>query len=164
MVDYALNLVDYDPKFLPAFWYVFRDTLVMDSLSSARLLMGRYRMVTLEGDLVERSGAMTGGHYRSKMKFAAEERSRIMDLSAKIASAESERAERLDKMDRIEEQISHISREVEELNREISKKTFQVDEMGSAGPRLEKAISEKRERLAAMEGEALGYKEQLGTL
>ncbi|NLH21890.1 MAG: chromosome segregation protein SMC [Methanothrix sp.] len=164
VVDYALNLVDYDPKFLPAFWYVFRDTLVMDSLSSARPLMGRYRMVTLEGDLVERSGAMTGGHYRSKMKFAAEERSRIMDLSAKIASAESERAERLDKMDRIEEQISHISREVEELNREISKKTFQVDERGSAGPRLEKAITEKRERLAAMEGESLGYKEQLGTL
>ncbi|MDD1739144.1 MAG: chromosome segregation protein SMC [Methanothrix sp.] len=164
VVDYALNLVDFDAKFLPAFWYVFRDTLVMDSLSSARPLMGRYRMVTLEGDLVERSGAMTGGHYRSKMKFAAEERSRAMDLSAKIASAESERSQRLDRMDRIEEQISHISREVEELNREISKKTFQMDEMGSAGPRLEKAISEKRERLAAMEGEALGYKEQLGSL
>jgi chromosome segregation protein len=33
--------------------------------------MGRYRMVTLDGDLVEKSGAMTGGHYRSRMKFAA---------------------------------------------------------------------------------------------
>jgi chromosome segregation protein len=51
--------VDFDPKFMPAFWYVFRDTLVVENLNHARQLMGRYRMVTLEGDLVEKSGAMT---------------------------------------------------------------------------------------------------------
>ncbi|MGV8174424.1 MAG: chromosome segregation protein SMC [Methanothrix sp.] len=161
VVDYALNLVDFDPKFLPAFWYVFRDTLVMKSLSSARPLMGRYRMVTLEGDLVERSGAMTGGHYRSRMKFAAEEKSRLMDLSGRIASAGSERSEMLDKIDRIEEQISRISREVEELNREISKKTFQLDEMATSRPRLEKSISERLERLAALDSQSLGSKDQL---
>jgi chromosome segregation protein len=164
VVDFALNLVDFDSKFLPAFWYVFRDTLVMESLSSARPLMGRYRMVTLEGDLVEKSGAMTGGHYRSKMRFAAEEKSRLMELSEKIVEAEAERSSRLDKQDQIEEQISKLAREVEELNREISKKTFQMDEMGSSRPRLEKAIKEKRERLLAMEVESLGYKEDLGRL
>jgi len=164
VVDYALNLVDFDPKFLPAFWYVFRDTLVVESLGDARRLMGRYRMVTLEGDLVEKSGAMTGGHYRSKMKFAAEEKNRLLELSDRIASAEGERSERLEKQDRIEEQISRISREVEELNKTISKKTFQLDEMGTSRPRLEKAVAEKRERLAAMEGESSGYKERLGSL
>ncbi len=164
VVDFALNLVDFDAKFLPAFWYVFRDTLVMESLSSARPLMGRYRMVTLEGDLVEKSGAMTGGHYRSKMRFAAEEKSRLMELSENIAEAEAERSSRLDKQDQIEEQISKLAREVEEMNREISKKTFQMDEMGSSRPRLENAIKEKRERLLAMEGESLGYKEQLRLL
>ena len=164
VVDYALNLVDFESKFLPAFWYVFRDTLVMESLADARPLMGRYRMVTLEGDLVEKSGAMTGGHYRSRMKFAAEEKNRLLELSEKIANAEEQRSERLDKLDRIEEQISGLSRDVEELNRAISKKTFQMDEIGSSRPRLEKAISEKRERLRAMEGESSSFKEQLGLL
>ncbi|MCX6674224.1 MAG: chromosome segregation protein SMC, partial [Methanothrix sp.] len=164
VVDYALNLVDYDPKFLAAFWYVFRDTLVVESLAFARPLMGRYRMVTLEGDLVEKSGAMTGGHYRSKMKFAAEEKTKLLELSDKIANAESERTTRLDKLDRIEEQISRLSREVEELNRVISKKTFQIDEIGTSRPRLEKSILEKRERLLAMEGESVSFKEQLGLL
>ena len=164
VVDYALNLVDFEPKFQPAFWYVFRDTLVVQSLGDARQLMGRYRMVTLEGDLVEKSGAMTGGHYRSKMKFAAEEKNRLLELSDRIASAEGERSGRLDKQDRIEEQISRINREVEELNKGISKKTFQLDEMGSSKPRLEKAVSEKRERLAAMERESSGFKKRLGSL
>ncbi|MEA2045578.1 MAG: AAA family ATPase, partial [Euryarchaeota archaeon] len=54
VVDYALNLVQFDGEFLPAFWHVFRDTLVVEDLTSARQLMGRYRMVTLGGDLVEK--------------------------------------------------------------------------------------------------------------
>ena len=147
VVDYALNLVDFDPKFLAAFWYVFRDTLVVESLTYARPLMGRYRMVTLEGDLVEKSGAMTGGHYRSKMKFAAEEGKKLLELSEKIANAESERTSRMDRLDRVEEEISHISREVEELNKLIAKKTFQLDEIAASKPRLEKSISERRTRL-----------------
>ena len=164
VVDYALNLVDYDSKFQNAFWYVFRDTLVVESLTHARALMGRYRMVTLEGDLVEKSGAMTGGHYRTKMKFAAEEGKKLLELSEKIANADAERGTRLDKLDRIEEQISHLSREVEELNKVISKKTFRTDEMAAAKPRLEKSIQEKRERLVQMESESLSFKGQLDLL
>ena len=164
VVDYALNLVDYDSKFQNAFWYVFRDTLVVESLTHARALMGRYRMVTLEGDLVEKSGAMTGGHYRTKMKFAAEEGKKLLELSEKIANADAERGTRLDKLDRIEEQISHLSREVEELNKVISKKTFRTDEMAAAKPRLDKSIQEKRERLVQMESESLSFKGQLDLL
>ena len=164
VVDYALNLVEFDSKFMNAFWYVFRDTLVMESLNHARALMGRYRMVTLEGDLVEKSGAMTGGHYRTRMKFAAEEGKKLLELSEKIANADAERGSRLDKLDRIEEQISHLSREVEELNKVISKKTFRADEMAAAKPRLDKSILERRERLVQMESESISFKEQLDLL
>ncbi|MCX6669982.1 MAG: chromosome segregation protein SMC [Methanothrix sp.] len=164
VVDYALNLVDFDPKFKSAFWYVFRDTLVVETLSHARALMGRYRLVTLEGDLVEKSGAMTGGHYRSKMKFAAEEGKKLVDLSEKISAADQERSARLDKLDRIEEQISHLSREVEELNKAISRKTFRLDELAASKPRLEKSIQERRARLVQMESESLSCKEQLSLL
>ena len=164
IVDYAFRLIDFDPKFQGAFWYVFRDTLVVESLNHARALMGRYRMVTLEGDLVERSGAMTGGHYRTRMKFAAEEGKKLLELSERIANADAERGKLLERLDRMEEQISHITREVEELNRSISKKTFQADEMAGSKPRLEKSISEKRERLVQMESEFLSYKGRLDVL
>ncbi|NMC10407.1 MAG: chromosome segregation protein SMC [Methanothrix sp.] len=164
VVDFALNLVDFDPKFMPAFWYVFRDTLVVESLNHARQLMGRYRMVTLEGDLVEKSGAMTGGHYRSKMRFAAEEEKKLKELSERIASAESGRNTYLDKLDRIEEQIARITREVEELNKAISRKTFQLDELAASKPRLQRSIQERQERLVQMERDALTFKEQLDQL
>ncbi len=164
VVDYALNLVDFNPRFISAFWYVFRDTLVVESISDARPLMGRFRMVTLEGDLVEKSGAMTGGHYRSRMKFAAEEGSRLAELSEKISSAEGERSLQMDKLDKIDGEISRLNREVEELNKAISKKTFRLDELQAARPRLERSIQERRERLVQMEQESISNKERLDSL
>jgi len=164
IIDYAFNLVEFDPKFQGAFWYVFRDTLVVENLDHARALMGRYRMVTLDGDLVERSGAMTGGHYRARMKFAAEEGRKLLELSERISGADAERGKLIERLDRIEGQISHLTREVEELNRAISKKTFQADEIAGARPRLEKGIAEKRERLVQMEREFFSFKGRLDAL
>jgi len=74
IIDYAINLVNYDKRFDPAFWYVFRDTLVSENLTTARRLMGNRRLVTLEGELLEKGGAMTGGSIRSKLSFAKRRR------------------------------------------------------------------------------------------
>jgi len=70
----AIDLVKYDSKFKNVFKYVFAGTLVVESLSTARKLgIGRSRMVTLDGDLVEVSGAMVGG-YRRKTGLGFQEK------------------------------------------------------------------------------------------
>ena len=164
VIGYALSLVDFNPKFLSAFWYVFRDTLVVETLSHARQLMGRYRMVTLDGDLIEKSGAMTGGHYKSRLKFAAEEGNKLVEFSAKISSAEGNRNSLLDKLDSIDEEVSRINQEVEELDKTISKKTFRLDGLLSAKPNLEKSLEEKRERQSQLEKESIGSRERLDAI
>jgi chromosome segregation protein len=60
-IDYAAFLVEFDAKYDSVFAYVFGNTVVFESLSAARRYIGRYRMVTLDGDLLEPTGAMTGG-------------------------------------------------------------------------------------------------------
>jgi len=63
---FAIDLVSFDDKFKKAFEYVFSDTLVVDSMEVARNLgIGKAKMVTLDGDLAEKSGVMKGG-YRGK--------------------------------------------------------------------------------------------------
>lgn len=164
VVDYALNLVQFDGEFLPAFWHVFRDTLVVEDLTSARQLMGRYRMVTLEGDLVEKSGAMTGGHYRSRVSFAADEGKRLAEISGRLALAEAEREGILDRLDRVEGEISRLKRDEDEMNREISKKSFRLEETKDQTVRLDRTILEQKARLEDMEQEAAGVREQLDFL
>lgn len=61
IVDYAINLVKFDKKFRPVFEFVFGDTIVVDNIQTAKRLMDGKRIVTLEGDLIEKSGSITGG-------------------------------------------------------------------------------------------------------
>ncbi len=71
VIGVASRLIKYDTRFMSAIEFVFGNTIVVDNIDSARAIgIGRARMVTLDGDLVERSGAMIGGHYiRSHPKF-----------------------------------------------------------------------------------------------
>jgi len=70
----AIDLVKYDSKFKNVFKYVFAGTLVVDNLQTARRIgIGRERMVTTEGDLIEVSGAMVGG-YRRKSGLGFQEK------------------------------------------------------------------------------------------
>jgi chromosome segregation protein len=60
-IDYASNLIECDDRYRQVFAYVFGNTVVFNTLDAARRQMGEYRMVTLDGELLETSGAMTGG-------------------------------------------------------------------------------------------------------
>ncbi len=66
LVGRAVDLVSHEPVYGEVFRYVFGDTLVFDTLASARRELGRCRAVTLEGELLERSGAMTGGSLQQR--------------------------------------------------------------------------------------------------
>ncbi len=62
----AVDLLHFEPVYGDVFRHVFGDTLVYADLDQARRAMGRQRLVTLEGDLLERSGAMTGGSLQQR--------------------------------------------------------------------------------------------------
>jgi len=91
IIDYAINLVDYDPQYAAAFSYVFGKTVVVAELEPARRLIGQYRMVTLEGELLEMSGAMTGGIDRRALRFIAGEEQELHKLGRQIREYEKER-------------------------------------------------------------------------
>src|SRR3989339_764853 len=63
----AVNLVDYDLVYEDVFSYVFGSTLIVEDIESSRKIgIGRVRMVTLGGDIMETSGSMKGGFRRAK--------------------------------------------------------------------------------------------------
>src|SRR3989344_2511791 len=91
----AVSIIKYDNAYKNIFNYVFSDTLVVDDIETARRIgIGKTRMVTLEGDLMESSGAMVGGH-RQRSAYSFKE----INFDSKIEKLELEINELKKKVD-----------------------------------------------------------------
>lgn len=84
-LGYAIEKVKFDPRYEAAFALAFGDTLVFQTLDQARAHIGQYRMVTLEGDVLDKSGAMTVGRSRGEpAQFLANLRAVFEDRKAAV--------------------------------------------------------------------------------
>ncbi len=92
-VGYAIDLVDCDEQYWDVFAYVFGGTVVFESIDRARQNMGKFRMVTLDGELLESSGAMTGGSVgKSTLHFGsgqARESSDVIELRERLTQIDT---------------------------------------------------------------------------
>jgi chromosome segregation protein len=90
LIDYAIRLVRFEERYRDVFGFVFGSTLVFQSLELAQPHIGKHRMVTLEGELLETSGAMTGGSapQRAGIHFSAGEPSEEAALRSRLAELE----------------------------------------------------------------------------
>ena len=124
VIDYAVNLVKCDPKFKPIFNFVFRDTLVVNDIENAKRLMDRRRIVTLDGELIEKSGAITGGSMerRRGLLVSKELMEREKKISEEITFLNSKKASLIGELRKLEESwrdVSKVLAEIEERFREI---------------------------------------------
>ncbi|MEA5619307.1 chromosome segregation protein SMC [Cronbergia sp. UHCC 0137] len=117
-VDYAVNLVECDRRYKDVFSYVFGSTVIFSNLEQARKNIGLYRIVTLQGELLETSGAMTGGSssQRSSLRFGtgeAAESAEMSDLRTRLLDIE-----RI--LERCNEAISSLSIRSKSLAQELT--------------------------------------------
>ncbi len=153
VIGYAIDLIEFDPDFEPAFWYVFQDTLVMENLASARRLMGKARMVTLEGELLEKSGAMVGGSVSSKsgISFTASEKDKLIELADEIKSLDASRNAVITKQDSIESHVFELSRKIRDCEATISRKEHQLEEIAGREAKLAELLEAKQADFKAIE-------------
>lgn len=62
VIGKAIDLIKFDDKFYNIFSYILGNTVIVKDLEAAKIIgIGRARMVTLDGDVVEKRGVMKGG-------------------------------------------------------------------------------------------------------
>ncbi|HZY70581.1 MAG TPA: chromosome segregation protein SMC [Thermoplasmata archaeon] len=139
-LGFALDLVKYDDDLQPAFWYVFGETVVMEDLGRARSAMGGVRLVTLQGDLIEATGAITGGFLetgdRARGADSAVELKRLGDELRERSAAETDaRAE-----------LGRLAIEVRELGEELAKRGARSEADRESRKLLDREVEQARER------------------
>jgi len=148
VIGYAMDLVKFDPKFLPAFEFVFSDTIVTEDFATAkRMGFKGWRAVSLDGDLVERSGLITGGHYQ---RGTAGLSLKIEDRSAEIEQ----------KLKGLEEILEGLLRQREELSRKKKTVEREIQELGKANYRKRIDLQTLEDRLRDLESREQSLQER----
>ncbi|MFC6718793.1 chromosome segregation protein SMC [Natrialbaceae archaeon GCM10025810] len=151
VVGFAYDLVDFDQQYAGIFSYVFGDTLVVEDLETARAYMGDYRMVTLDGDLVEKTGAMTGGSRKgSRYSFSASGKGQLERVAKQITELQDERNEVREELRGVEERLDDAR----------DRQTDAADEVRS----IESEIEKLDDRKAAIRDEIESLEDDLETL
>lgn len=100
-LGFAVETVKYDLKFKSVMEYLLGRTVIADTLENAVRLSKKYsygiRFVTLEGDDINPSGAITGGKVRNSGPNLFERKNEIKALGVKISGLSSEK-EKLEKI------------------------------------------------------------------
>lgn len=135
VIDFAINLVDFDDMYLDVFFYAVADTLIVEDAEVAEGLIGKYRMVTLDGKLYEKSAAITGGYIKkSSFGFGQNDdkeienaKQKLNQLQEKHNLAVKEKKELETKLEQIRMAHSGAATEYEKAKLELSNMTRQFE-------------------------------------
>lgn len=186
-----------DPKFAPAFYSVMQNTLVARDLEQAnRIAYGarRWRVVTLDGQLIDMSGTMSGGGTRvarggmSSKQVADTTREQVTKLEGDLDEMEKKFAgfqekqrqvetlcrEKSEEIPRVETKIQKIMIEIESSGRALADAQRRIKELGaehkpsktdtSQATALEKQIASLEEEIEGLRSEKGGIEEEIQSL
>ena len=136
IIDYAINLIDFDDIYLDAFFYAVQDTIIVEDNRVAKKLQGKYRMVTLDGTLYEKTGAMTGGgRLQTNLKFSVNDddselekyKKRLAEMEEKYINAKRKKQQLEEKREKTRADYSQALNELNKANYELNslEKTFE---------------------------------------
>ena len=117
-IGFAVELVAFDQKYKKAFEFVFGSTIVVDSTDHAKEMgIGSERLVTLDGDIFEKTGLIKGG-WRKKGIFSWF----TQDKDKKAATQE----EKLKEITVSKSQLETLSRQKDTAFNEINELRIQI--------------------------------------
>ncbi len=181
VIDYAVNLLEYDPKYDRAFAVALGGTVVVDTLERARKLVGKYRMVTLEGELLEKSGAITGGSVRKQtgpkgFGAAVDDeimrlRSRLGELAGEASTIDAAVKRLTEEVDQkrvlrgeIDQKIARYGMFTEEFGKRFEAITVEKQTIESAVARQQEETRNGAAELAALEAKLDGITTEINAL
>ncbi|MEG1515104.1 MAG: chromosome segregation protein SMC [Clostridia bacterium] len=177
----ASDLIDYDPIYRNIVESLLGRTVIARDLEAGIGIMraGRhgFRLVTLEGDVMNPGGSMTGGSVQSRMtsllsreREVGEHREKLAQMDAQLASAraqdqslQAERAllkqRRSELFEQLHQQDIACTREEAHLSAaraELAQEAQRTQRTGDAHAQLTSQLADVEAQLAALEGRQVG--------
>lgn len=189
VVDFAYNLINFNPRFVKAFQYACGQTIVVDTMENARKLINQARMVTMEGELFDKSGSISGGNdNKSKLHFGSRGESDLSVLKqtaksladqirwlkdsikelenslgeerSKLGKAKENMAHKLAELESKRKQVKEIEEDVEGIKPQLREKGDEVEKIEQEAASLEQQIKEYNQSIETLEGSLEGARDK----
>lgn len=158
-MGYVFEKVSYDKKYEGTIWYAFQDTVIVKDVKIARKYMVGVRLVTMDGDIFEASGAITGGFMDRKNSAAGAEQ-KISVLAAKMREYSLELEDINASISSIESEFETVSQQLRETSRDEGSRQTEFDQLKKISEdgkiqleNIEVTITKNTEELKAAEEE-----------
>ncbi|RKN86555.1 chromosome segregation protein SMC [Paenibacillus ginsengarvi] len=149
-VGVAVHLVEFENKYENIVSSMLGNVIVAASLEEANRIASkcqyRYRVVTLEGDVVNPGGSMSGGSLQKKTSSLLGRKRQIDEMDKEIRTSES--------------QLGDLRKKVEVIKRELAEGSRTLDELRQLGEQQRIEEQQLRSQLSQLDSEGKNAEEQ----
>lgn len=167
-IGFARDFITAPEKFKNVFAYVFGNTIIVKDLENAKAVgIGTWRMATLDGDLTELSGAMTGGYIKKvEITFSNTEKleNEIKSLEKRIVELDGERQELELKKSKIEEKLSRLEIPIANGKTEIERIKIEKNAIAEKRKGYKEGVNLLEEKIKSITKEILEIESNLSRL
>lgn len=161
-IGIASDLISYDEKYRDILENILGRTIVIDNIDEgikfARETGHKYKVVTLEGEILNPGGSLTGGSLKSSGNILSRKRL-INEFNEKIKSTKEENTSIQDKLVSIEKEIISCKENIQTYEEEIKDLDKELIFSNSSYSRYEEEINSFSSSIKKLENE----KENLGS-
>lgn len=189
VIDFAYNLIDFNPRFVKAFQYACGQTIIIDTMDNARRLINQARMVTLGGELFDKSGSISGGNdNKAKLHFGSrgetdlavvkqtakslaeqirwlkdslkELESSLSEERAKLSNARTVLAQKLAELENSRKVVKDLEQEVESIKPQLRSKGDEMEKIDQDSNLLDSQIKMLTEDITKLEDTLEGARDK----
>lgn len=167
-IGLASELIAYDEKYRDIIQNLLGTVVVANDLKGAtemaKSVHQRLRIVTLDGDVVNPGGSMTGGSVRKQSSSLLSRKGELEELKTKLADMEEKTSRVEESVKSLKNRIGSREQELEQLRKEGEE--LRIHEESTKGNLREAEIEEKNinEKLAIYDLDKSQYTEELNDL
>lgn len=160
-IGVASELLSYDEKYKGILENILGRTIVIDTIDNgikfAKETGHKYKVVTLEGEILNPGGSLTGGSFRTNANILSRKRL-ISEYSEKIKIKENEIKTLLSKKEEYNQKISSLKNNIIDLELDIKEIDKDIIIQGSKINRIEDEIKVLKQNLNKLQNEKDGLK------
>ncbi|WP_332690199.1 chromosome segregation protein SMC [Halalkalibacter lacteus] len=167
-VGVAARLVSYEKTYETVIANLLGNVIIADSLQGAnelaKLTGHRFRIVTLEGDVVNPGGSMTGGASKQKQTPLLGRKRELDDLKDKLTKLDAVTKKLEEEVKHLKEKQTEQERALEELRLKGEEARHLVQEAKAAVRDMERETERMRDQFSRFDRDKSGYSDEIDRL